>query len=73
MLIESQAYHLKWTVSDSPDSYIGLFSGSQFFNHFANSFQLTSKTGLHCHFYLPNRVGVSHIYPRSFDLKNERE
>lgn len=72
-LMESQAYHLKWTINDAPDSYAGFFTGRQFFNHFANGFKLTSKTGLHTHFYRQNRPVVSHLYPRSFDIQNEQE
>ncbi len=50
---DSAAFHLKWAVSDGNQNYSELFEGEQFYNHFPNSLRLTTKIGLHKHFYRP--------------------
>jgi hypothetical protein len=66
---------LKWTYKDSPNDY-NKFTRSQFYNHFQNNGEITTKTCLSKNLLMlvPNKI-LSEFYPRTYDLsfKNERK
>jgi Tubulin-tyrosine ligase family/IQ calmodulin-binding motif len=65
----SQAYDLKWSYNDSDQDYKYLKAG-QFFNHFPNNRELTTKSGLHKNLRGVTDYGtnIDEFYPRTYDL-----
>ena len=68
-VLNSTAFHLKWTYTDSESDYRALRPG-QYFNHFPNNRKLTTKNGLNSIFRLNCDYSLrpSAFYPRTYDL-----
>lgn len=65
----SQAFHLKWSFSDSDNDYKVLRPG-QLFNHFLNNRELTTKSGLlkNLRNVCEHNVSIDKFFPRCYDL-----
>ena len=65
----SQAFHLKWCISDCEYDYKNLKQG-QIYNHFLNNRELTTKSGIAKN--LRNitdcKINVDKFFPRCYDL-----
>ncbi|KRX02675.1 hypothetical protein PPERSA_12015 [Pseudocohnilembus persalinus] len=71
----STIYDLKWTYNDQKDDYISLNPG-QYFNHFKNNAELTTKSRLLVNLRNNQVYGESmmdEFFPRCYDLGNEQE
>lgn len=68
-VVNSSAFHLKWTYSDSDQDYRTLKPG-QYFNHFANNRRLTTKCGLNSCFRANTDFALNPdtFFPRTYDL-----
>lgn len=68
-VLNSTAFHLKWTYSDSDPDYRALRPG-QLFNHFPNNRKLTTKYGLNSCFRSNSdfQIHPEDFYPRTYDL-----
>jgi tubulin monoglycylase TTLL3/8 len=67
-------FDLKWSYTDSVDEFNGLVEG-QYYNHFRNSRELTSKNGLLINFKNCGDYGLDPFafFPRAYDLGNAAE
>lgn len=65
----SRAYHLKWCYNDVDQDYKDLKAG-QFFNHFLNNRELTTKSGLSSNLrrFIEYNVKIDEFFPRCYDL-----
>ncbi|CAD8173431.1 unnamed protein product [Paramecium pentaurelia] len=66
-----QIFDLKWVYTDNPDDFKTLLDG-QFYNHFSNTKELTTKSCLLTNFKNQCEYGydTSTFFPRAFDLGN---
>ncbi|CAK66090.1 unnamed protein product (macronuclear) [Paramecium tetraurelia] len=66
-----QIFDLKWVYNDTPDDFKTLVDG-QFYNHFSNTKELTTKSCLLANFKNQCEYGydTSTFFPRAFDLGN---
>ena len=65
----SQAFDLRWTFNDCEADYKSLRPG-QYFNHFPNNRELTTKSGLHKNLrqVMDHSTNIDTFYPRTYDL-----
>lgn len=70
----SNNFELKWIYIDSSDDY-KLLQDNQFYNHFKNNTELTSKGRLHYNLKNNSSYGVNpeEFFPRCFDLGSDVE
>lgn len=70
----SQLWTVKWEFSDQPDTYKSL-KPNQFYNHFADSRELTTKQGLNSILNSITQPGIDifKFYPRCYDLSDGKQ
>ena len=71
----SHIFTVKWEYSDSSKDVYKLLNSNQFYNHFPDSRELTTKQGLNTNLQnitLPG-VDIYNFYPRCYDLSDQRQ
>lgn len=75
MLMESGKPSLQWVTTDCDADYRNLYPG-QFYNHFQNNHELTTKVGLHRsleEFAMSEGESVNNFFPRCYDVTQRCE
>ena len=72
----SHLFNVKWEYSDTKDQdTYKMLKSNQFYNHFPDSRELTTKQGLNQNLHnvtLPG-VDIFNFYPRCYDLSDQRQ
>ena len=70
----SHLFNVKWEYSDSNQDVYKVLRSNQFYNHFPDSRELTTKQGLNQNLHNLTMPGVDiySFYPRCYDLSDSR-